>query len=181
MDPISLSKFLSFVLRHQPEAIGLVLDHEGWADVDHLVELANRSGRRFDRAAVEAVVAESDKRRFALSADGRSIRAVQGHSAADVAIVRAPMQPPATLYHGTADRFLEAILREGLRPGQRHEVHLSGDADTARMVGRRHGRPVVLRVMAEAMAVQGHEFYRAENGVWLTLAVPPAFLAIEGD
>lgn len=118
------SKFLSYVLRHQPEAIGLTLDGEGWADIDALIAGAARDGRALDRVLLGAVVENNDKKRFALSADGQRIRAVQGHSHAAVAIAYAPAVPPAVLYHGTASRFLDSIRERGLVPGSRHHVHL---------------------------------------------------------
>lgn len=125
------SKFLSYVLRHQPEAIGLTLDGEGWADIDALIAGAARDGRALDRMLLGAVVENNDKKRFALSADGQRIRAVQGHSHAAVAIAYAPAVPPAVLYHGTASRFLDSIRERGLVPGSRHHVHLSARRATA--------------------------------------------------
>ncbi len=175
---VDTSKFLSYVLRHEPQSIGIQLDREGWTDIDALITAASRAGRRLDTALIHAVVADNDKRRFALSNDGQRIRAVQGHSSADVAIAYAPRVPPAVLYHGTARRFLDAILTEGLRHGQRHHVHLSADVITATSVGRRHGSPVVLQVDALRMHEQGHLFYQADNGVWLTEHVPVSFLAV---
>ena len=134
-DLTSASKFLSFVLRHDPGAIGLTLDREGWADIDALVDASLRSGRQIDRALVLEVVTSNDKKRFAVSDDGLRIRAVQGHTSEAVQIDRTPVEPPATLFHGTATRFLDSIMREGLKPGQRHHVHLSDP-------GRDHGRAV---------------------------------------
>lgn len=170
------SRFLSLVLRHDPGRIGLTLDPAGWADVEELLAAAWRAGVALDRALLERVVVENDKRRFAFSADGARIRASQGHSV-PVQLGLEPRTPPAVLYHGTATRFLEAIRREGLRPGQRTHVHLSTDEATARTVGRRHGAPVVLEVAAGRMAEEGHEFLLSENGVWLTRAVPTRYLA----
>lgn len=171
------SKFLSFVLRHEPQAIGLVLDSEGWANVATLIAAAARHGRALDQALIEQVVATSEKKRFALSADGACIRAVQGHSTSSVAISFEEKGPPAVLYHGTAQRFLESIRREGLKPGARQYVHLSEDVNTATAVGQRYGKPVVLTVDAKAMHAKGFKFYQAENGVWLTGLVPPVFLS----
>ncbi|MFT3718884.1 RNA 2'-phosphotransferase [Pseudorhodoferax sp.] len=179
-DHAAASKFLSYVLRHEPQAIGLALDSEGWTHVETLIAAAARHGRILDRALIEQVVATSDKKRFALSPDGSSIRAVQGHSTARVAIRFAEKVPPATLYHGTAERFLESIRREGLKPGERQYVHLSEDVETATAVGQRYGKPVALVVEAEAMHRQGLGFHQAENGVWLTAAVPAQFLRLAG-
>jgi putative RNA 2'-phosphotransferase len=169
------SRFLSWVLRHQPQAIGLHLDAQGWAAIDTLLELA-RPIRPLSRAQLQRVVARSDKQRFALSADGLRIRANQGHSLA-VDLGLAPAMPPPQLYHGTATRFLDAIRRDGLLPGQRQHVHLSASPDTALQVGQRYGQAVVLTVRAQALADAGHAFHRADNGVWLTARVPVAFIA----
>jgi putative RNA 2'-phosphotransferase len=133
-----------------------------------------------DRATLDRVVGENDKQRFALSADGRRIRASQGHSVA-VELGLEPREPPAVLFHGTADRNLDSIRAEGLRPGRRTHVHLSADEATATAVGRRHGRPVVLRVHAGRMHAAGHAFYRSDNGVWLTARVPAADIGFPAD
>jgi putative RNA 2'-phosphotransferase len=171
------SKFLSYVLRHKPQAIGLALDPEGWAGIEALIAAAAANGRQLDRPLIQAVVDSNDKKRFAISADGTRIRAVQGHSSPEVAIAYEPVAPPERLYHGTATRFLESIRAQGLVAGSRHHVHLSPDAETATAVGRRHGKPVVLAVAAGAMHAQGFIFHRADNGVWLTAAVPAEFLS----
>lgn len=172
----SSSKFLSYVLRHAPESIGLALDANGWASVDELLVKAAAAGRSLNHATLEEIVATSDKKRFTLSEDGSRIRAAQGHSV-EVALGLEPTAPPETLYHGTATRFLDAIRAEGLKPGSRQQVHLSADAATAAAVGSRHGKPAVLRVAAGAMHAQGYAFFRADNGVWLTDQVPPHFLS----
>ncbi|MCW7542139.1 RNA 2'-phosphotransferase [Aquabacterium sp. A7-Y] len=173
---VSASKFLSYVLRHEPQAIGLSLDSEGWGSIEALIAGGAQQGHTFSRELVEQVVATSDKKRFELSADGQRIRAVQGHSTGSVAREFEPKQPPDTLFHGTASRFVESIRREGLKPGSRHHVHLSADPQTARSVGQRYGSPVVLVVDAGRMHAQGHVFHQAENGVWLTDAVSSQFL-----
>ena len=170
------SKFLSYILRHEPGAIGVQLDGEGWLDVRTLVEGAAGVGRILDITLIEEVVATNDKKRFALSQDGRRIRAVQGHSTATVALSHSEATPPNLLYHGTATRFLDSIQQQGLIPGNRHHVHLSQDEVSAREVGTRYGIPVVLIVQAFEMHLQGHRFFRADNGVWLTETVPPKFL-----
>lgn len=177
---VHASKFLSLVLRHRPEKVGVTLDEAGWVDVDVLLEACARAGVSLDRPTLERVVAENDKQRFAFSDDGRRIRASQGHSVR-VELGLQPQTPPEVLYHGTASKSVEAIRREGLRPGRRTHVHLSLDERTARAVGGRHGRPVVLRVDAGRMHAQGHAFYRSENGVWLAKSVPPEFLAFPED
>jgi putative RNA 2'-phosphotransferase len=173
---VDTSKFLSFVLRHQPGAIGLALDSEGWADIDALIAAAATNGKRIDRALIDDVVATNDKKRFAISEDGLRIRAVQGHSSAQVDIRYAEKLPPALLYHGTASRFLLSIGKQGLIAGARHHVHLSQDEATAMQVGARHGMPVVLKVRAAHMHARGFKFYQADNGVWLTEHVPVTFI-----
>ncbi|MBW3509679.1 RNA 2'-phosphotransferase [Janthinobacterium sp. NKUCC06_STL] len=173
---VNTSKFLSLILRHAPEKIGLTLDAQGWADIGQLLALAARHGRRLSREQLDDVVARDSKTRYAISADGLRIRANQGHSLAAVDIALPPATPPAMLYHGTASRFVEAIRAGGLLPGSRNHVHLSSSRETAVAVGARHGKPVVLTVDAAAMRAQGHVFYVSDNGVWLTQAVPAAFI-----
>ncbi|MBB4008724.1 RNA 2'-phosphotransferase [Allorhizobium taibaishanense] len=171
------SKLLSYVLRHAPQDIGLHLDEQGWALIDELIEKANRAGHVLDEALLRAVVSESDKKRFTISEDGQKIRAAQGHSV-KVDLGHAPIRPPVLLFHGTATRFLDAILAEGLKALSRQQVHLSADEATAHRVGQRHGKPIVLSVMAGQMDTDGYKFYQAENGVWLTDSVPPAYLSV---
>lgn len=173
---IDASKQLSYVLRHRPDSIGIELDAQGWVAVDALLAALAAHGKPIDRALLERVVAENDKRRFALSPDGARIRASQGHSVA-VDLDLPVSAPPAVLYHGTASRFMKAIDVEGLRAGARRHVHLSSDVETARRVGARHGVPVVLRVDAARMAADGIDFYLSDNGVWLTAAVAPRYLS----
>ncbi|WP_195819927.1 RNA 2'-phosphotransferase [Roseobacter sp. MH60115] len=169
------SKFLSLVLRHKPEEIDLQLDTHGWARVDELLRKLKKSGRKLSHDELIEIVEMSDKKRFTLSEDGRRIRAAQGHSI-EVDLGLKPRQPPCELYHGTASANLDAIFSNGLVPGKRQQVHLSLDPDTAERVGQRHGRPVVLRVEAQRMFDDGFEFFRADNGVWLTDAVPARYL-----
>ena len=170
-----LSRFLSLVLRHRPERIGVQLDGGGWAEVDELVARAQEAGVPLTAERLRRVVAGNDKQRFSYSPDGLHVRANQGHSlAVDLELVA--VAPPDELYHGTARRSLPAIRREGLTGRGRNHVHLSGDPDSATAVGRRHGPPVVLTVAAGAMHREGHDFFRSINGVWLTRTVPPRFL-----
>jgi putative RNA 2'-phosphotransferase len=172
---VRLSKWISLRLRHDPAGIGLAVDPAGWAAVDDLIAASARHGVRFDRAALETVVAQNDKRRFEFDETGTRIRARQGHSI-EVELGYADAPPPELLYHGTADRFLPEIRRSGLLPMTRHDVHLSADVSTAHAVGARHGRPVVLTVDAAVMAAYGHTFRVTGNGVWLTATVPPQYL-----
>ncbi len=169
------SKFLSLVLRHQPELIGLRLDEAGWVPVAELLEGCRRAGQAITLEELKEIVRTSDKQRFALSEDGTRIRANQGHSI-DVDLGLEPASPPAVLFHGTVERFLPAIRREGLRPMSRHDVHLSADQETATRVGARRGKPVVLTVDAAGMSAAGHTFRISANGVWLVAAVPPEYL-----
>ena len=152
----------------------MTLDAQGWVDFD---ELLARIGQRLDRDTLFRVVAESDKQRFTLSPDRRRIRAAQGHSV-EVDLDLVPREPPALLFHGTAEKSLEAIFAEGLKPGRRQKVHLSRDVETAIKVGRRHGEPAVLEIDATAMQADGSPFWEADNGVWLTDAVPPGYLRL---
>jgi putative RNA 2'-phosphotransferase len=171
----STSKFLSLVLRHQPEAIGLSLDNAGWANVAELIQLANNHKHPLTLELLQEVVITNDKKRFAFSADGAKIRASQGHSVA-VDLELPVVIPPEFLYHGTATRFLESIKQQGLLPGSRQHVHLSADRTTAIKVGQRHGKPIVLVVAAQQMHESGCKFYHSDNGVWLVGAVPVQFI-----
>jgi len=174
-DLVKVSKFLSLVLRHKPEAIGLTLNGNGWAEVEELLRLANRGTRRLTRPLLERVVADNDKRRFAFSDDGLRIRASQGHSVA-IDLSLPPTRPPELLYHGTASRSVESIRAGGLHAASRRHVHLSLDVATATAVGRRHGTPAVLVVRSGAMADAGHAFFVSANGVWLTERVPAEYI-----
>ncbi len=172
----SASKFLSFVLRHRPDAVGITLDEAGWVDVEALLRGCAENGRPLTRGELEEVVATNTKRRFALSEDGRRIRANQGHSV-EVELGYEPAEPPDVLFHGTVARLLPSIREHGLLPMDRHHVHLSADEVTAKAVGARRGKPVVLRIDARRMRADGHRFYRTPNGVWLTEAVPTVFIS----
>ncbi|MET9011750.1 RNA 2'-phosphotransferase [Streptomyces olivaceoviridis] len=174
---VKVSKYLSRHLRHQPERIGLTPDPGGWVEIDTLIAAASAHGFPFSRAELDHVVAANDKRRFAIE-DGR-IRASQGHSI-EVDLGLPPATPPPYLYHGTVARHLDAIRAEGLRPMNRHAVHLSADRETATRVGARRGRPVVLSVDSGAMHRDGHVFHISANGVWLTATVPARYLRFPG-
>jgi len=170
------SKFLSLLLRHKPETIGLSLDEGGWADIDELIEKANATGKhQLNRAEINDVVATNAKQRFILSEDGNRIRANQGHSI-NVDLGLEPVEPPPVLFHGTATRFVDAITADGLVKQNRQHVHLSLDAETASNVGVRHGKLAMARVDAAAMHTAGHEFFCSENGVWLADHVPAQYV-----
>ena len=176
----SISKFLSLVLRHRPESIGIALDAEGWTDIDALIAAANKSGRALTRTMLDEIVATNDKRRFAISEDGTRIRANQGHSVS-VELGYEPAEPPEILLHGTVAKVLDSIRREGLKKMKRHHVHLHEDLATATAVGARRGKPVLLRVLARQMHKAGHVFHLTENRVWLVDAVSPEFIEFPGE
>lgn len=173
---VKRSRALSYWLRHAPEQGGLDLDAAGWAPVAGVLAALAREGLETSEALLKAVVEENDKRRFELSDDGTRIRARQGHSV-EVEGSWQAATPPDTLYHGTVERFLEPIMREGLTKRERHHVHLSADLDTASKVGARRGEAVILTVAAGQMAADGHAFALSSNGVWLTDHVPPQYLS----
>ncbi|WP_338803920.1 RNA 2'-phosphotransferase [Xenorhabdus griffiniae] len=173
-----ISKFLSYVLRHQPESIGLVLDSEGWADIGTLIKCAANHGKRLNYAIIEKIVDTNDKKRFAISVDQKRIRAVQGHSTQKVDIRYQEKTPPEILYHGTATRFLDSIFKQGLMAGTRHYVHLSAEKSTAIKVGQRHGKVIILKIDTQLMYEQGFKFYQADNGVWLTKTVPVKYISV---
>jgi putative RNA 2'-phosphotransferase len=176
---IKTSKFLSLVLRHEPELIGLTLDSAGWVSVSELLRACRAHGRPLTPDELRELVAADDKQRFSFSEDGRRIRANQGHSI-PVELGYDPAAPPAVLYHGTTEKFLPSIRKEGLKKGSRHHVHLSPDEETARRVGGRRGRPLVLKVESGRMHEAGYVFFRSANGVWLTEHVPPDYLCHAG-
>jgi len=170
-----IGRFMALLLRHDPGRAGLTLDASGWAPVAELLRGLARRGFEISPEMLRDLVQSDAKGRYAFSPDGRRIRASQGHSI-QVDLGLSAVVPPDRLYHGTGERFLEAILAAGLRPMGRHHVHLSGDLQTATVVGSRRGRPVILLVDARGMCEAGHLFYRSANGVWLTDTVPPRFL-----
>ena len=169
------SRRLSMLLRHAPEKAGLTLGSGGWVAVEDLLTGSERMQAPLTREDLETIVANNDKKRFTFSDDGTRIRAAQGHSVT-VDMDYTPVTPPNTLFHGTATRTLPLIREGGLKAMSRQHVHLSADHETAVRVGKRHGSPVVLTVRSGTMHADGHDFYQAENGVWLTDAVPARYL-----
>lgn len=170
-----ISKFLSLILRHNPEKINLVLDANGWANVEELIKKAYKNVR-FSMEDLEYIVATNNKKRFSFNDDKTKIRANQGHSLKNIDLELKNTTPPEFLYHGTVAKFMEAIHETGLQKMSRQHVHLSNDLETAIKVGSRRGKPIILSVRSGDMHKNGHEFYRSENGVWLTETVPVAFI-----
>lgn len=169
------SKFLSLILRHQPEKLGITLDESGWVDVEVLLAAMSQQGKGMSRATLNTVVQSNDKQRFSFNADGTRIRANQGHSiSVDLGYTTAV--PPEILFHGTPEKFIELISREGLKKMNRHHVHLHVDEQTSIAVGRRRGRPVLLKVRAREMHQAGCEFFVTPNQVWLTDSVPVEYI-----
>lgn len=175
-----LSKFISLVLRHKPDAAGITLDEHGWANVDDLLAGVNRSGRKMDMEILEEIVKTDSKQRYRFNQDKTLIRANQGHSVL-VDVELKEQEPPEFLYHGTAARFLKSIEAEGLKPMSRLYVHLSNDVGTALTVGKRHGEAVLLKIYSGDMYKNGEKFYLSENGVWLTKKVDPRYFVIIND
>lgn len=174
------SKFVSFILRHSPEDIGLTLDENGWVSVDEFIDKANKSEKKFfvlDLELLKQVVKNSDKQRFAFSEDGTKIRANQGHTV-EVNLDLPFVEPPEFLYHGTADKSVDIIFKEGLKPMKRHDVHLSFSIKIARSVGMRYGVPVILKIKAKQMFDDGYQFQCSKNNVWLTKEVPIKYIEI---
>lgn len=169
------SKFLSLVLRHQPETAHITLDSAGWVGVEELLHGCAKARRSISREQLQHIVDTNAKKRFEFSADGTRIRASQGHSI-EVDLAYEPMPPPEVLYHGTATRFLDSIREQGLLKKERHHVHLSAETRITMEVGARHGKPALLTIRAAAMSTAGHTFYRSTNGVWLVEHVPVQFI-----
>ncbi len=172
---IHISKFISKHLRHEPEEIGLTLEPGGWVPVADLLAGAARAGFHFTRDELDQVVRNCEKQRFALDELGTKIRANQGHST-EVELQLEPAIPPDELFHGTAERNLDSILRDGILKMARHHVHLSADTATALKVGQRHGKPLIFIVGAAKMRAEGYTFFRSTNGVWLVDHVPAQYL-----
>ncbi len=176
MDLTRTSRYISMILRHKPEEIGIKLDAHGWADVRALIKGVNKK-HPLDKDILEEIVRTDEKGRYAFNADHTRIRATQGHSI-PVDLELREAEPPAVLYHGTGEKFVASIKRQGLISKARLYVHLSKDRETAVSVGKRHGWPVVFEVNAAQMRKDGYTFYLSENGVWLIKAVPAQYLRI---
>ena len=168
------SKFISLILRHKPEAIGITLDEHGWANVDELIAGIAKT-QPIDMTMLEQIVAEDEKQRYSFNEDKTLIRANQGHSI-PVDVELEEKEPPEILYHGTGAKYVSSIDEQGLMPKSRLYVHLSSDEDTAKKVGQRHGKPVIYVVKSGKMFCDGYKFYKSVNGVWLTMEVPLSYL-----
>jgi len=173
-----ISKFLSLILRHEPQAVGVELDESGWTPVDHLLVKMNEAGTFIDRELLEQIVRNNPKKRFAFSDCNTLIRANQGHSI-DVELGYDPVEPPQFLFHGAATKDLKKIRSNGLKKMKRHDVHLNSATEPCIAIGSRHGKPTVLKIAAKEMYHAGFQFFRTPNDVWLTNNVPPEFIAFE--
>ena len=171
MNLIKISRYISLILRHKPEEIGITLDEHGWANVSELL-----NGVGIDMSTLEQIVATDDKQRYSFNEDKTLIRANQGHSV-PVDVELEEVKPPEYLWHGTGEKYAQSISQMGLIPKSRLYVHLSSDTETALTVGKRHGTPIIFRVNAEKMYQDGFKFYRSVNGVWLTKHVPVDYLS----
>lgn len=174
MDLNKTSRFISLILRHRPDTIGISLDEHGWASVEELLAGISKT-QYIDMAMLEKIVKTDSKQRYSFNEDKTLIRANQGHSI-DVDVELTKKQPPVILYHGTGEKYVSSIDEQGLIPKSRLYVHLSGDKATATIVGSRHGRPVVYEVLVSQMYHDGYEFFQSVNGVWLTKSVPVQYL-----
>lgn len=166
-----ISKFISLILRHKPETIGIKLDEHGWADVEDLLK-----GVDIDFSTLEQIVKEDEKGRYSFSDDKTKIRANQGHSI-NVDVELEEKIPPNVLYHGTAEKYLDNINLEGLKPMSRLYVHLTEDLEIAKKTGQRHGKLVIFEIDAKRMIDDGIKFYLSVNNVWLVRTVPPKYLS----
>ena len=171
-----LSKFLSLILRHKPEVVGINLDQDGWCSVDELIEAMQKKGKEINRAVLDEIVAIDHKQRYSIDDTGKKIRANQGHSI-NVNLDLKSLVPPEVLYHGTVEKYLDDILEKGLVKGQRQYVHLSKDLETARKVGSRRGQPIILKIDSQNMYKDGYKFYLSENKVWLCEFVPNQYIS----
>jgi len=176
---IKYSKFLSYVLRHKPESIGIQLDENGWVEVSVLLEASKKAGKNISLELLKEIVESNDKKRFAFNDVEDRIRASQGHSVKNIDLALEEIEPPEILYHGTVEKFIVSIENSGLQKMNRQHVHLSGTRETAKSVGSRRGKPIILEVKAAQMHKAGIIFYRSKNGVWLTDTVPWEYIERE--
>lgn len=177
MDLNNISKYMSLILRHKPDVIGIELDEHGWANVNDLISGIEKDNHGFNFELLEEIVRSDSKQRYSFNDDKTLIRANQGHSI-PVDVELEEKEPPEYLYHGTGEKYVKSINQDGLIPKSRLYVHLSKDIETAENVGRRHGKEVVYRIDSGQMYRDGYKFYLSENGVWLTKEVPVKYLEI---
>lgn len=174
MSLTEISKYISLILHHKPEVIGITLDEHGWADVEQLIQGISKT-KKINREMLEEIVRTDNKKRYSFNEDKTKIRANQGHSI-QVDVELEKRTPPEFLWHGTAEKYVAAIEQQGLIPKSRLYVHLSEDIETASNVGNRHGNLVVYKICSKRMEKDGYEFYYSKNGVWLTKKVPVEYL-----
>lgn len=172
-----ISKRLSFLLRHSTDPLYITLDG-GWAPVSSVLQVLRAQFPEMNRAILDEIVASDSKGRYSYDEFGKKIRANQGHSIPGVIVEMEEPEPPEFLYHGTATRFLDAIMRDGLQPMSRQYVHISPDYETAVNVGKRHGKPVILVIRAKEFVADGHKLYRSANGVWQAASVPVKYFDV---
>lgn len=177
MNLTNLSRYMSLILRHKPEVIGITLDEHGWASVNDLICGIEKNNPGFNMNILEQIVRTDSKQRYSFNDDKSLIRANQGHSV-NVDVELKEKEPPEYLYHGTGEKYVKSINQDGLIPKSRLYVHLSKDIKTAENVGKRHGKEVVYRINSGQMYRDGYKFYLSENGIWLTKEVPIKYLEI---
>ena len=174
----SISRYISLILRHKPEVIGITIDEYGWANVEELIQGIEKSNPEFNMEALEEIVKTDNKQRYSFNDDKTLIRANQGHSIqVDVELIE--KEPPCILYHGTGEKYVTSIDQNGLIPKSRLYVHLSKDVETAKAVGKRHGKEVVYSINSGQMYKDGYKFYLSKNEIWLTKKVPKKYLMKE--
>lgn len=178
MDLNNISKYMSLILRHKPDVIGIELDEHGWANVNDLISGIEKDNHGFNFELLEEIVRSDSKQRYSFNDDKTLIRANQGHSI-PVDVELKEKEPPEYLYHGTGEKYVKSINQDGLIPKSRLYVHLSKDIKTAENVGKRHGKEVVYRINSGQMYRDGYKFYLSENGIWLTKEVPIKYLEME--
>ena len=174
----SISRYISLILRHKPEVIGITIDEHGWANVEELIQGIAKNNPGFNKEFLEEIVRTDNKQRYSFNDDKTLIRANQGHSI-PVDVELEEKEPPKILYHGTGEKYIASIDQNGLIPKSRLYVHLSKDVETAKAVGKRHGKEVVYSINSEQMYKDGYKFYLSKNGVWLTKRVPVKYLMKE--
>ena len=173
----SLGVYMTYILRHKPQDIGIAMDTQGWVSVLDFLQKA----KYVKQVTLEMLIAEveaDEKGRFEFNSNRSKIRCVQGHSVENVILNLELYTDRAPLYHGTADKNVASIMHEGILKRKRKHVHISNDIETARRVGQRHGAPVVFEIDTQAMITHGYKFYQAENGVILTDHVPSRYIRL---